>query len=254
MDDFELIILGSASGLPEVDRTHASLALRRREDLWLLDAGEGVCSSLLRSELDPQNIRGIYITHCHPDHCVGLFMVLQYLHMKGYREQIDIFLPGGAIDAFQGFMDQLYLIRGEINPHYELRALEAEHRLDDDITLETNRTEHLKRWEKMDLSGIETASFAFRIFTSERSVFYSGDVRSFDDIANVLREGELLILEAAHIEIRPVLEQLADLNVRRLVLTHALPEQRSQREKSVILAQKHGIDLAFAEDGLKITV
>jgi ribonuclease Z len=127
MDDLELIILGSASGLPEANKTHASLALRRSDDIWLLDAGEGVCSSLLSSRLDPQNLRGIYITHCHPDHCVGIFMVLQYLHMTDYQGRIDIYLPGGAIDAFQGFMDQLYFIRGVINPRYELRPLEASH-------------------------------------------------------------------------------------------------------------------------------
>lgn len=252
MDDLELIILGSASGMPEPDRAHASLALRRDGHLWLLDAGEGVCSSLLRWELDPQDICGIYITHCHPDHCVGIFMTLQYLHMAGFQERIDIYLPGGAIDAFQTFMDQLYLVRGEVNPKYELRPLEAGHQLDDNITLETYRTKHLQRWEELGLPGIETGSYAFRVVTSERSTFYSGDIDAFDDIAETLHQGELLVLEAAHTDIKAVLERLAELDIKDLVLTHALPDQGDQRSKFETLAQKHGIELVFARDGLRI--
>ena len=99
MADLELIVLGSASGMPDPDRAHASLALRRAGDVWLLDAGEGVSRSMLRWGLDPHEIREIYITHCHPDHCAGLFMILQYLHMEGSTQQVNIYLPGGAITA-----------------------------------------------------------------------------------------------------------------------------------------------------------
>ena len=85
-----LTILGSASGLPEANRAHAALALHDENSILLLDAGEGACSALLRAKLDPLKLKKIYITHTHPDHCVGLFMILQYLHMKKCRRWLDI--------------------------------------------------------------------------------------------------------------------------------------------------------------------
>ena len=56
MDKLEIIILGSASGKPEIDRSHSSIALRRGSDIWLLDAGEGVTSSMLRHHVDPEQV------------------------------------------------------------------------------------------------------------------------------------------------------------------------------------------------------
>lgn len=252
MPGLELIVLGSASGLPEPDRAHAALALRRDRDVWLLDAGEGVCSALLRWKVDPQEIRGIYITHCHPDHCVGIFMILQYLHMKGSHRDIGIYLPAGAVEAFQVFMNQLYLVPGEISPQYSLRPLQTEHHLADDLTLQTFPTKHLQRWDELALPGIETRSYAFRIDSPGRSFFYSGDVKEIADIAGHLREGDLLILEAAHVDFDEVLRVAEGSRIGRILLTHALPGMEQPFKALQISAQKAGLEIILARDGLKI--
>src|SRR5512143_329264 len=158
-----LTILGSASGLPEANRSHAALALHNENEIFLLDAGEGACSAMVRWGLDPLKLKKIYITHTHPDHCVGLFMILQYLHMKGWRESLEIYLPPDALQAFEPFMHQLYLVRGEINPDYELVPLGREHTVSEGWTLTTFPTQHLKRWKDLNYPGIGTQAFAFRV-------------------------------------------------------------------------------------------
>ena len=254
MADLELIVLGSASGLPEPDRAHASLALHRGEDVWLLDAGEGVCSSLLRCSLEPESVRSIYITHCHPDHCVGIFMLLQYLHMKGFRQKIDIHLPAGAIGAFQTFMIQLYLVPGVFYPPYHLEPLDAEHQLDDYISLYTLPTKHLKRWEELELPGLETRSYAFRIKSPSGSIFYSGDVSGMADIEGYLHPGELLILEASHVDFDSVLSAAQTVGIERILLTHALPEQRHSLADLQFRAAKFGVEIMLARDGLRLSL
>lgn len=254
MANLELIVLGSASGMPEPDRAHASLALRRDGRIWLLDAGEGVSASLLRWGLNLQEICEVYITHCHPDHCVGIFMILQYLHMKRCKQKVNIYLPGGAIPSFQAFMDQVYLVQGAINPDYELIALGERHQLADDLRLETYPTRHLEWWQGLRLPGLETRAFAFRVTMPAGSIFYSGDIKSVADIEPHLRLGDLLILEAAHIDLNDILETAQAAGVRYLLLTHAIPGTEEQLQDLLNRAGKYDLEVTLAHDGLKLTL
>ncbi|MCX6639883.1 MAG: MBL fold metallo-hydrolase [bacterium] len=254
MSDLEIIIVGSASGLPQPDRTHAAIALKKGNDLWLLDAGEAVCSSMLRCGLDPRALRGIYVTHCHPDHCVGLFMLLQYLHMKGARQSIEIYLPGGAIPAFQAFMNQIYLVHGQIHPRYALKPLETQHNLSKELRLQSYPTNHLQRWKELAFPNIETASFAFKITAPGKTIFYSGDVRQLGDIAEVIHGVDLFILEAAHVELEVALQTSIGEKIKSLVLTHALPEQDLQLKALQAKADMSGLEIHIARDGLRLAV
>ncbi len=250
----EIVILGSASGKPEQDRAHASIALLRGEDVWLWDAGEGVTSSLLRCNIAPRRIKGVFITHLHPDHCLGVFMLLQYLHMDGWTGELPIHLPGGAQETFDSFARQLYLVPGRINPRYRFEPLQDQHRLEKDLTLETYPTAHLRKWEEANIPGLEVRSFAFRLQSEAGSLFYSGDIAGLDDIKDFLRERDLLILESAHIDYDDVLQTAAQKGIQKVILTHYASETRDDLEALRLRARKHNLEVIPAYDGLKSSV
>jgi ribonuclease BN (tRNA processing enzyme) len=250
MADFHLTILGSASGLPVPDRAHAALALRRPGEIHLLDAGEGTCSSLLRWKLDPLEVQNIFITHTHPDHCVGIFMLLQYLHMRRSRRPLDIYLPEGAIGAFQGMLNQLYLVNGEIHPRYDLKALQSSHEFGNGLLLETFPTRHLQRWEELNLPGLETRAYSFRVRLGGKALFYSGDVGDFGDVAGNIQPGDLPVLEGAHIDISQVVRWSLDLRLQHLILTHVLPETDWSGGGFLQAARRGGLEIIFAQDGM----
>jgi len=247
-----LTILGSASGLPEANRSHASLALHNAASVFLLDAGEGACSALLRAKLDPLKLKKIYITHTHPDHCVGLFMILQYLHMKKHRRRLDIFLPEDALPAFQPFMNQLYLVPGEINPDFRLLPLLERHSLTRGWTLQAFPTNHLQRWKDLALPGIGTSAYAFRLKNKDHSLFYSGDIADFSDISAFVNKNDLLILEGAHIEVATVIEWALAKGLKRLILTHILPWGKFLRPAQIRAAKRKGLTIDIAQDGMKL--
>jgi len=252
MTKMNLTILGSASGLPEANRSHAALALHNADSVFLLDAGEGACSALLRAKLDPLKVKKIYITHTHPDHCVGLFMILQYLHMKKHRRRLDIYLPQDALPAFQPFMNQLYLVRGEINPDFRLLALEKKHTLARGWSLQTYPTKHLQHWRELALPRIGTSAYAFCVKSGDHSLFYSGDIADFADISSYIQENDLLILEGAHINVDTVIKWALEKGLKRLILTHILPWGKFLRPAQIRAAQKRGLKIYIAQDGLKI--
>ncbi len=254
MTNLQLTILGSASGLPEANRSHAALALHNADSIFLLDAGEGACSALLRAKLDPLKVKKIYITHTHPDHCVGLFMILQYFHMKKCRRWLEIYLPADGLPAFQPFMNQLYLVPGEINPHFRLRPLKNEHLLDNGWVLQSFPTNHLQHWKELAIPGLGTSAYAFRLKSGKRSLFYSGDIADFSDISPFINKNDLLILEGAHIEVAAVIEWALAKGLKRLILTHILPWGEFLRPAQIRAAQRKGLTIAPARDGLKLNL
>lgn len=254
MDKVELVILGSASGKPEIDRSHSSIALRRGRDVWLLDAGEGVTSSMLRHNVDPEQVRSIYITHLHPDHCVGIPMLLQYIQMNGYQGTINIFMPSGALQTFQKFLDQMYLVVGVINPRYYLKPLDEKHELAENISLTTHPTKHLQKWDTLGIEDLETRAFSFRITAGEKSLFYSGDIDSVNDILPALMPNDTVIIESAHIDPDVLLKELPAKGIQTLYLTHAATEMLPDLEKLQFRANKFGLEITIVEDGLTITL
>ena len=64
----DIIILGSGTGLPLVDRASPAFALLLEERLALFDVGPGTLRQLSRAGIPYNRIGDIFITHFHPDH------------------------------------------------------------------------------------------------------------------------------------------------------------------------------------------
>lgn len=70
----EFQFLGTSSGTPSKTRNVSGLALRATGSAhWsLVDCGEGSQHQILRTGLSLHELRAIFITHMHGDHCYGL--------------------------------------------------------------------------------------------------------------------------------------------------------------------------------------
>src|SRR5438067_525024 len=70
----EFQFLGTASGTPSKTRNVSGLALRASASGgWsLIDCGEGTQHRILATSLSLIELRAVFITHMHGDHCYGL--------------------------------------------------------------------------------------------------------------------------------------------------------------------------------------
>jgi len=69
----EFQFLGTSSGTPSKTRNVSGLALRGPGGAWsLVDCGEGTQHRILHTPLSLHDLRAIFITHLHGDHCYGL--------------------------------------------------------------------------------------------------------------------------------------------------------------------------------------
>ena len=86
-----LIVLGAGTALPDRDRDNTFLVWDTPDGAWLIDCGGRAYQQLLRADVDPMRLRGLILTHSHPDHIYGVPALLFHLWLAGYSATLPIF-------------------------------------------------------------------------------------------------------------------------------------------------------------------
>ncbi len=90
---FELLILGSSAATPTANRNPTAQLLNIAERFFLIDCGEGTQMQLRKYKARFQSINHIFISHLHGDHFYGLPGFLASMHLLGRKNELTIYGP-----------------------------------------------------------------------------------------------------------------------------------------------------------------
>src|SRR5436305_276251 len=93
-----MTLLGVGTAVPDQDRENTHMVWEASDGLLLVDAGVSTYQRLLRANLDPLKLRGIFLTHSHADHINVLAAVLVHFSPKwtmSVAEAIEEIRAGG---------------------------------------------------------------------------------------------------------------------------------------------------------------
>jgi ribonuclease Z len=145
----EFQFLGTGSGTPSKARNVSALALRslsgkRAARHWsLVDCGEGTQHRILRTPWSLHDLRAIFITHMHGDHCYGLPGLLASAGMMNRTAPLTLVGPAPLRHFLEGVMattelglpfaidyvDVMALADVEVLPDLAVRATALSHRM-----------------------------------------------------------------------------------------------------------------------------
>lgn len=219
----QIRILGTGPGLPETGKHLSSVHVMCEGKQYLLDCGEGSIFQLLSYGIAAIDLDAVVITHYHPDHVAGIFMLVQMLYLQGRSKELPIFLPEREKE-FAGLFSMFYTFLGRIG--FKLSILPMSELSKHLPKLKAMANDHLHGYRDEILKhGFKNQMMAYSIrVSSERGDFvYSSDIGSTDSIRALLAGAHTLLVDAGHPEAEQI-RKLQHYGLKRILLTHGTPQ------------------------------
>ena len=146
-------ILGNSSAKPTPTGHPSAQVVNINEQLFLVDAGEGVQRQMARCGISALKLRAVFISHLHGDHLYGLFPLLSTLGLYGRRTTLRVYAPRPFGDMLEAF---LRLCEGDLP--YQVEWVEVD-TTKNKIIFENDTTEV---WSLPLRHRVPTAGYLFR--------------------------------------------------------------------------------------------
>lgn len=105
MAKFQINILGCGSATSTLRHLPSSQVLNIRDNLFMIDCGEGAQLQMRRMKLKMMRLNHIFISHLHGDHCFGLPGLLSTLALLGKTGSLTIHIFNDGAEQFGNILN-----------------------------------------------------------------------------------------------------------------------------------------------------
>jgi ribonuclease BN (tRNA processing enzyme) len=218
-----LTVLGSGTCVPRARRGPAGYAIEAGDSLILLDSGSGTLSRLHQVGLDFRALTHAIYTHTHIDHTADLpTLLFATNYTPDFQRFPTLHLMGPP--GFADFVDKLAVPWPWTRP----RGTWLEIGEIDDATIDMGS--FTVRGVPVDHGGIPAN--AYRIEAGGKKIVFSGDTGMCDNIVDIARDADVLIIEASfpvnedpgwHLTAAEAGRVATQAGARLVILTHLYP-------------------------------
>lgn len=247
-----LTILGSGSGMPSGERACSGYLIEHEGRLTLLDCGSGVARALQAGGFFLTELDRVVISHTHPDHVVDLPLLIQHCHLSKKTTPLDVFVPEEFVGPLNQIIRAMYVIPERFKFEVQIAGYSEGTIIDHPMQIKAFANSHFKSYaadiQRLGLPN-KLQAHSLRIDMGGSSIFYSGDVGNFDDVAAVMGDSDLVILETSHVDLVRVGEYIGAHTSTQFILTHITPGESVQPLNNLV-----GLftNVQIAKDGMKI--
>jgi ribonuclease Z len=247
----QLFVLGSSSGLPTRRRFPAGYALTAAGKLFLLDCGAPVSTLLYRYDLDPIDVRAVFLSHWHMDHVANLGLLLTQNNLRRRPGPLTVYGPRGTRGKVRRLLTDSFVLPEELR--YSLRVVNVQpgqNYKEALLRLTYFQTAHLEKPKLKTNFGRKAVACGMVINGPGWRIVYSGDINSPSELTPYINGCDILIHEIAHPQPEEIAEFAESAGVPHVVASHLGPDFDEAPEKIVqaFAGRYHG-RLTVAEDG-----
>ncbi|MBM4399158.1 MAG: ribonuclease Z [Candidatus Cloacimonetes bacterium] len=214
-------IIGAGSGLPHPDFHQSSLIVEVQQKVFLVDCGEGASRQILKHGYNKDRIDAILISHYHPDHVSGIFMLFQMLYLEKRTKPLQVFLPENPSSLID-VMHMFYTFEQKFS--FELLVYETESIGQFYPEITSYQTDHLSGYDEIIKKhgfNNKLKSFSFCFNESGKKLLYTSDITTLHNIKQISDEADIVIIDALHPE-ADLIKNIKLKPKKKVILNHGI--------------------------------
>lgn len=240
-----LVILGAGTALPDRDRDNTFLVWDSPAGGLLIDCAGRAYQQLLRAAVNPLELRGMILTHNHPDHIYGVPAFLFHLWLAGFQDTFHVYANPSTLTMAKQLCAVLELeqhghmcttVWHELTETPHTAVLET-----DAYTIHTTPVRHSRPTLAIKITDLHR----------QQTIVYSSDTEPCPELEQLAHGAHTLIHEATvnnpmerhtHTLPREAGEIAARCNVQRLVLIHYSADYTMPEDQAIADVQGSGFN------------
>ncbi len=271
MSNMQITFLGTSASVPTPKRGMPSIAIKWQGEIFLFDCGEGSQRAMMQSKVGYGSLRAIFISHLHLDHFLGIFGLIETLHLlQPSPREIEIYAPknfekllinrykfagvkeikprGGLLFQGNDFLISAFPVKHNKNS-YGFVFKENDRRKFDEakahaLGLQGRMFTEIQNKGSLVVNGKNILLDDVSAIKPGRKIVYSGDCAPSPALINAAQDADILIHESTfasdkedeakqrmHSTALQAAQIAKQANVKKLILTHISP--RYSEEESI---------------------
>ncbi len=189
----EVDVLFSKAGIA----TQILLTDRMNKNLLLMDCGDGTVRDLMDRNISFLDLKGVLISHGHPDHMGGLFSLLAALRLFRYKGDFTVYAPSRCPEVYSiiQFFLKLYQKGMSFTLHYHELKDQVFESLGEFIIKPFN----VLHYESTKTSNkVKKSAFGYRVTLRGEVIVFSGDSLQCSELEQEVEGVDLALLEATY--------------------------------------------------------
>jgi ribonuclease Z len=223
-----MILLGTGTGLPDIDRGNTHMLWDGPGGPLLIDAGGSTYERLLRAGVDPQGLAGVLLTHSHCDHINGLPGLIFSMRLAGREAPLPIYGLEATLAIAKATIEAMQ-VEYFVPPEWRVLSAGDALPLGAGWVLRTAPTTHSRPCLALRFEGAGGSGLA-----------YSADTEPCAAVAELVAGAQTIIHEATtpdafagHTSPRQAGGVAAAAGAERLVLVHYSPRWTMDEERAL---------------------
>jgi len=243
----KVITLGTAAVVSNAAHANTYLALEGEQGFFLIDCADRPLVRIQQVGLAFERLRGLIITHFHPDHVSGVPILLNNIWLLGRTDPLPVYGLQDVVERFEIMMDlfrrdewpEMYSMPCHVVPE-EVGALVLEN---EEFRITGAPVKHL----------VPTMGVRIENKRTGKVLTYSSDTEPYDTVVELARGADILIHEAAtdtlgHSSAAQAGEIARRAGAGRLVLIHYRPSPQKYARWVEEAAATFGGSVELAQD------